>query len=362
MAELSLSQSQLDTAGVYNARAPIPQRQSLLLRVCHPTLGEASRECLGEAAPLPGFSKESLAETQKSLGALSFENFQQLYKRLCADLDQGRQLPQALHSLQPAGPPSAVFALQCALLDALGLQRSLSIAGLMNEFGGSASAAPLTAPERTFSQSAHLLSIHAPTWRDGLQSLVERGARCIKVKIGLDPELEQQRLAELTRAEPQLRYRLDANGQLGPDFERCLAGFAAEQLEFVEEPVPLAELGSVRQLPCPLALDESLLSAGALAAVRPWLDRGLLKAVVLKPMLHGDLNRTFTWAELARTHHAEVVLSHCFDGPVAMAMYRQLAAVLGSAELAQGLGEHPGLALWAVDLKSGSPGLGLELS
>ena len=89
--------------------------------------------------------------------------------------------------------------------------------------------------------------------------------------------------------------------------------------------------------------------------------------MVLKPMILGGLSR---WLELGRRAGAldlGVVVSHSFDGPVALAAAAALALALPT-RIAQGLAPHSGLAAWppiplplthaALQVWS-TPGLGL---
>jgi len=88
------------------------------------------------------------------------------------------------------------------------------------------------------------------------------GFRIIKLKGGLDPELDVRRVRSLNRAFPELTIRLDADQgydvQSALDVTRALEG----KLEFLEQPTPAENLVSLRQVtensPIPILADETL--------------------------------------------------------------------------------------------------------
>lgn len=91
-----------------------------------------------------------------------------------------------------------------------------------------------------------------------------RGFRCLKVKIGLDFETDGERLAKLReRVGSGVRLRVDANqGYTLEQTARLEELISRLDLELVEQPVPAAEISSLRRLPPALvsriAADESL--------------------------------------------------------------------------------------------------------
>jgi L-alanine-DL-glutamate epimerase-like enolase superfamily enzyme len=97
--------------------------------------------------------------------------------------------------------------------------------------------------------------------------------------------------------------------------------------------------------PVPLALDEGLLQRYALDHFAPHLARMNVKTVVLKPMALGGISRCINIAARARLMGLNVVISHLFDGPIALSVAGALAFAIGSPELAQGLAPHPALLL-----------------
>jgi L-alanine-DL-glutamate epimerase-like enolase superfamily enzyme len=88
------------------------------------------------------------------------------------------------------------------------------------------------------------------------------GFRILKLKGGLDPELDVRRVRAVRRTLPNLTMRLDAEQgytiQSALDVARALEG----KLEFLEQPTPAGDLLALRQVtensPVPILADESL--------------------------------------------------------------------------------------------------------
>jgi L-alanine-DL-glutamate epimerase-like enolase superfamily enzyme len=95
---------------------------------------------------------------------------------------------------------------------------------------------------------------------------VARGFRILKVKIGLDLEQDLERLARLRESVgPRIAIRADGNqGYSVEETLRFFRGTVALDLEFLEQPLPAAEVEAMRALPEEIreqiAADESLLT------------------------------------------------------------------------------------------------------
>lgn len=310
----------------------------------------------GEAAPLPGYSPDTLDGARASLEALvprarGWE--------LDACLPLRPQVARVDAGLGPLGP-AARCAVQTALLDLAGQRARAPVAWILSG-RPPAEALPaarlLAGPDR--------LEAARRAWREGYRTL--------KIKIGAAGAFERELddLRALRALLPGASLRLDANGAWSPEeASRLLPRLAELTPEMVEQPVPADRLEALNPAEGPpLAADESLqdparaerLAGGAHPPVT---------MLVLKPGVLGGPLSAWRLAERARRNGLAVVVSHLLEGPVGFAACAELALALPAGGPACGLGPHPGLAGWPESLQppqaggpflraSGRPGLGV---
>jgi o-succinylbenzoate synthase len=307
-------------------------REGLLLRLTT----DSGKSGLGEASPLPGYSRDTLESCERALQSLDFG---------AAPLSAGGEALLDWVAMQaPLGDsPAARFAVEMAtlaLIDTASESTSLPGTALPGQRAPSPSAALLANSSRMACLSS-------------AEAAFARGLRTFKLKLGR-PSAWEEELAQLSalrlRFGSTVAVRLDANGAFAPlELEARLQELGAFGPEFLEEPCGLAALaahteGGERALPVKLALDESL-QALVPQALPPWLEafseRGGLRALVLKPMALGGIRSCQAWAKVARRWGVGCVVSHLFGGPLALAWERRLSIGLGDPELADGLDWEP---------------------
>ena len=118
---------------------------------------------------------------------------------------------------------------------------------------------------------------------------LERGFRVLKVKVGLSPEEDIERVRKLRElVGPGVTLRVDPNQGYTPQalmlFEQRTASLG---IEFLEQPLPAREVAALRALPAELrervAADESLLDeTDALELVRPSPACGIFNIKLMK--------------------------------------------------------------------------------
>lgn len=288
----------------------------------------------GEASPLPGYSPDTLEQATRALEAAA--------ARLPWRLDPGAPALEAITAVlgdvaRPA--PSARFALETALLDLLGQWHEVPVHALIE-------------PRRHAGRlpvAAHVEAEGDDATRAGVCAAASRGFSCVKIKVGRRPDAELGWL-ERVRETSGVALRLDANGALpARRARRWLRAVAARvRPELIEEPVPLSVLRTMAPSGLRIALDESLQHARA-----PWVDElaatGRCHALVLKPMALGGIAASVRWAEQAKRLGLDVIVSHLFDGPIALAASAELALAIAAdarATPAAGLAPHGGLDAW----------------
>jgi L-alanine-DL-glutamate epimerase-like enolase superfamily enzyme len=294
-------------SGVENAHDVWMRRDGLLLEL---------DGGLGEATPLPGFGRDDLALARSLLERV----------RVSGAPEDLASIAHAVESAGVQASPSARFALETALLDGLARARGTSVASL---FGSTPASLP---------RAVLIGRIDSRDVFERAEAAVLRGARALKLKAsGKILAAECARLAQLRRHDVALR--VDLNGGLDvSSARRALEAYAGAGVELVEEPTSGAGLLELGEEALPWFADESLAD--------PRLADGLLDhpgcaGFVLKPTLLGGFFRCLELSRRARRAEKRVMVSHAFEGPVALAAAAELA--LAARADSAGLDRHAAL-------------------
>lgn len=290
-----------------------PVRRGVLVRV----IDAQGRTGWGDAAPLPGWSVETLAEA-------------------CEDIRQ--QSPRF---------PSARFALGCAFAEATGWA----------DFTPRMMCVPVNA----------LLSGHREAVLEKARLSIDAGCRFLKVKIHSRPVSEIVWLArELAALHPDVTLRLDANRSLDFDAAASLWRQTCDlPIEYFEEPLHdssrLPEL--IQKTGAPVALDETLRQ---ITPDELFVFRGA-RALVLKPTFLGSPSECVHWAEAGATFKMRSVVSAAYESGVGIHALARIAAALPepsaagldtySALLEDTLATRLDLSQWVVDITQPRPPL-----
>ena len=257
----------------------------------------------GEAAPLPGFSPETLEYATEQL-------------REVASSLTGQEMPKNW-TYHADLTPSARFGLELAAWN----------------LSANSSGKLLPEPINKARGSVTLNGLLSGT-SEGLVEEAERmraaGYRAVKLKVGGRGVAEDVRLVRKVGEAlgVGVSLRLDANRAWG--FEEALEfgrGLADVRVEYVEE--PLAEPGRLGELAglwgLAVALDESLvgMEPGNLTRHR------YAGAVVLKPTLLGGISRTLRFAKEAKVLGMKAVVSSSYESGVGTGGLVALAAAVG---------------------------------
>ena len=320
-------------AGTITVRGVARPRQAVRIRLLD---GQGSVG-LGEALPLPGFSRDDADTAHAVLVALTGTPLEVP--------DEGRALTQIAAALAPldaalAASVSARFALECALLDLLSRRAGQSAAAWLAE-GRRLQSVPVSMLLPDDETSAVAAATQAAA----------RGHTVLKLKVARadrKPAQEEALLAAVRAAADAatpgaVRLRLDANGEMDPaTLMQRLSAWSAFGIELVEEPLAGEALLSMPPLPLPWAADESLADpalAAALLALPP--GRGPA-ALVLKPATLGLL-RCLELADAAAARGLGVIVTHSLDGELGFAAAGALAQALRQPPWPCGLAPHAGL-------------------
>lgn len=236
--------------------------------------------------------------------------------------------------------PSARFAIETALLAAAAREMGMPIATLLVPRPAASLPCAMVVDDPAAARRAVLA-----------------GVRTLKIKVGGAGTADVERVIAIHRAAPDAMLRLDANRSWPRErVMPMLRSLAELPIEFVEEPSANSLALLSESLPVPLALDESLalLSSDQLARA---LASPNLAAIVVKPTLVGGLHAATQLAAKAREAGKRVVISHALEGPIGTAACAALAVAIGERDTAVGMAPHPALASWPIGLPHVTPAM-----
>lgn len=161
-------------------------------------------------------------------------------------------LEYTLSELTPlaADVPAALCAFDLALHDLLSLAAGMPLYRLL---GGYRDRLPtsLTLPLASLEESV-----------EAAREAAAGGFRILKIKGGLDPELDVERVRAIHRALPDHTLRLDADGGYSVRQALDVAQALKDCLEMLEQPTPADDLEALRQVsrhsPAPVLADQSV--------------------------------------------------------------------------------------------------------
>ncbi len=295
---------------VGNAHASWTARRSVIVTL----EDESGLRGRGEAAPLPGLSRETLEDVLAALATL------------------GTSLEPTELDLRTL-PPSLRFAIESALLDLRAGDRPAYAALL-------ADAAYVPRVPEQLELQVLLDDLDGALAR--ATEAFARGARTFKVKIGRDERAsDEAALLDALRALGRdVVLRADANGRIAEP-EILAPALSRARVEYVEDPGPLE---GPRWVGIPMAIDAAV-AADPYDVIARARSLGA-SFLVLKPTLLGGLEDTLSLAARARSRGLKVVLSHTLEGPIGLAAIAHLA-LAASASSHRALWGAQGLAPWS---------------
>ncbi|QTF09422.1 o-succinylbenzoate synthase [Brenneria izadpanahii] len=266
-------------AGVVLRNQRLKSRDGLII-----LLRQDGEQGWGEIAPLPEFSKETLAEAES------------------ATLAQLRRWVAGDALAEEALPPSVAFGLSCALAE---LEHRLPEAADYRK-------APLCTgdPDELFAM---------------LQGLP--GEKVAKVKVGLYEAVRDGMIVNvLLEALPELKLRLDANRSWtrakADGFARYVAPALRSRIAFLEEPCKTRQESREFALETGIniAWDESVREADFRVEAEPGVS-----AIVIKPTLVGSLARCRQLVQEAHQAGLAAVISSSIESSLGLTQLARLA-------------------------------------
>ncbi len=141
-----------------------------------------------------------------------------------------------------------------------------------------------------------------------IEEKMRQGFRCVKLKIGaIDFEREIDLIKHIRErfGKEQIELRVDANWAFAPgEAMGKLERLARYDIHSIEQPIGQKQwkemAGLCAQSPIDIALDEELIGVNTTEGKRELLDALRPKYIILKPSLHGGMQGTEEWINLAQ--------------------------------------------------------------
>lgn len=181
--------------------------------------------------------------------------------------------------------------------------------------------------------------------RQRIESILERGFRCVKLKIGaidFEKEIELLRLIRRHYSAKEIELRVDANG--GFDKSEALEKLhrlAELDIHSIEQPIRAGDWEEMARLckhtPLPIALDEELIGIHKPIEKKKLLETILPQYIILKPTLHGGISGSTEWISLANELDIGWWVTSALESNIGLNSIAQWCATLGNS-MPQGLG------------------------
>ena len=328
----------------------------------------------GEASPLPGWSRNSLLQTETALRAALEVIGTDAESAVAAVIASLEHAPHARAAVAGAWADlqarQAGTTLAAHLIESTGAGPSRSTGAGRAETSGKGRSGP--APYEEVAVNALITADEPDDVGSEAQDAVKAGFRAVKLKVGrAEPATDVDRVrAARAGLGPEAELRLDANGAWDQATAVEVLGRVQDcDIAYCEEPVAGIEAIAAVGLrsPIPVAVDESIRSESD--AVRA-LDLGV-STLIVKPQALGGPDVALAIAARTREAEASVVVTSFLDSAVGLAHALHVAAAvdaagshrqahgLATAELlAEDLAAPPPVAAGAMPLPSSS-GLGV---
>ncbi|MBR4297208.1 MAG: o-succinylbenzoate synthase [Bacteroidaceae bacterium] len=184
------------------------------------------------------------------------------------------------------------------------------------------------------------------TMRQRMQSKLEAGFTCVKLKIGaLNWDEELELLKELRQFAPakDLQIRVDANGAFSESNALTIMHQLADlEIHSIEQPIRAGNWEALSRLcaeaPLPIALDEELIGINDTTKKMSLLREVNPSYIVLKPTLHGGFEGTKEWIKLATDAGIGYWITSALESNIGLNAIAQFTSTLPTGDFAQGLG------------------------
>ncbi len=285
------------------------------------TVSDGVSNALAEASPLPDLSIDPMPKMEEKM------------LDVCSYLNEQNDRHEINYALQLQHFPSIQFALECAFEKLKYKEPNLLFPS-------------------AFTEKKEGIPINGLVWMADkenmwkqIESKIEAGYTCIKLKIGALDFDEECRLLERVRkihSAHKITLRVDANGAFAiDDAKQKLHDLFQFELHSIEQPIKSKQYDAMQQLcaetKIPIALDEELIgmdatenSEGLLKYIRP-------QFIILKPTLLGGFKNCNRWIRAASKNQVGWWLTSALESNIGLNAIAQYAGTF-RVTLPQGLG------------------------
>lgn len=278
---------------------------------------------IGEVAPLPGFSLESMKNVKKHL-----ESLKRQLEHSAIKLDVHSGAVTGFPGLKKF-PPSLKYGIEEALFDIAGQINHVSVSHLFEE-----------TPSEQIDCNGLIGLVDLKDIENEIQYIIAAGFTTVKVKVGRTDFREDLEILEAIRSQvgEYLKLRLDANESWSLEMaQQHLKDLEEFNVEYVEQPIPRGHINDLAKLRMNskvlIAADEEIRSIKHLKHV---LSKEAADIVVLKPMLLGGLTEAYVSAVTALSKDIKVVFTSSLETAIGRSGVCHLASAL-TPHLAHGL-------------------------
>ncbi len=275
-----------------------------------------------EAAPLPGFSNETL-DVVKTFFSNHTDSISGFFDSNYA-LDEISPFLSSLPNL-----PSAQFALSMMALLILSERKNCTIDELLQI--RSVPDSVLVNTVVGLGSEEHVLS--------QIELASKQGFGTIKLKVSDSPAELAAVLRKASKKFPDITFRLDANQSWPPEkAEEYIAYFKDLPVEYIEEPVAISSPDELEKIisnsPLPVALDESITNLQSLEfALKNFPDT----VIIIKPTFFGNFIQLAETISRYRSSFEQIVVTTALEAALGRAMVNEAAFLIGGRNLAHGL-------------------------
>lgn len=275
-----------------------------------------------EAAPLPGFSGESLDDVKQVL-----MNQKEFIREFLED-DITLQSIRDLDKHSGLNLPSIQFALSYLSLSVLAEKKGKTIYDLFR-----------TIPANSIQVNGVVGHASLKEMEERIEESIQHGFKMVKVKVPHPSEELASLLSRIQKKYPAIYFRLDAN-QSWPvsSIEKNCGLFRNLHIQYIEEPSfteNLQDFERFQESCCiPLALDESVSSLDVLESV---LKKHPDVFVIIKPMLLGNILKIHETISRFRGSSKHIVCTTALESSIGRSMVATTTSIIGDQHLSHGL-------------------------